>query len=219
MFSFRKSPLILSVLATVLIISGCLNKRTATEEMYDVLENVVSAEKVFEEQQNPLVSLEKKEKDLYDQIIGLGMKQYDQIVKLSDEAIKITDERKDRMEKETKSIEESKKKFSEVAKIKKDLDNPELSKKADELYDIMMKRYQTHDDLYKEYMKGIQSDKALYEMFKNKNLPLTALEEQVTTLNQIYEKIDAANESFNKLTEQYNTKKLAFYKQAGLKSK
>jgi hypothetical protein len=201
------------------MISGCLNKKTAIEKMYDVLESVVSAEKVFEEQQDPLVSLEKKEKDLYDQIIGLGMKQYDQIVKLSDEALKITDERKDRMEKETKSINESKKKFSEVVEIKKDLDNPELSKQADELYVIMMKRYQAHDVLYKEYMEGIKKDKELYEMFKNKNLPLSALEEQVTNLNQIYEKIYASNESFNKLTEQYNSKKLAFYKKAGLKSK
>jgi hypothetical protein len=216
--NIKKSWLILTALAAVVLISGCFNKKTSIDKMYDVLENVVSSEKVFVEQQDPLVSLEKQEKDLYDQIIGLGMKQYDQIAKLSDEALKITDERKVRMEKETKSINESKKKFNEVAMIKKDLE-PGIREKADDLYGTMVKRYQAHDELYKEYKEGIQADQDLYQMFKNKNLPLSQLEDQVNKLNKIYENIYATNENFNKLTEEYNSKKLSFYKKAGFKSK
>jgi hypothetical protein len=218
LLNLRKSSLILTALAAVVLVSGCFNKKSTVEKMYDVLESVVSSEKVFEEQQDPLVLLEKKEKALYDQIIGLGMKQYDQIVKLSDEALKLTDERKDRMEKETKSINKSKQKFNEVANLKENLDKPELRKTANELYDTMIKRYQAHDELYKEYMEGIKADQELYQMFKNKNLPLSALEDQVTKLNNIYEKIYAVNENFNKLTEEYNAKKMTFYKEAGFKS-
>jgi hypothetical protein len=214
-----KNGLILSILATIVILSACMNEQTPAEKMYDILEKVVIVEKVFEEQQDPLVTLEKKEKNLYDQIIGLGMKQYDQIVKLSDQAIQMADERKTHMEQETKSIKESEKEFGKVADIKDELGDPKLKKQANELYDLMIKRYKAHDVLYKEYTEGLKNDKKLYVMFKEKNLPIEKLETQVNNLNKTYEKIFAANEKFNALTEQYNAKKLFFYKQAGIKIK
>lgn len=209
----------MSILAIVLFLSGCFNQKTTVEKMYVVLEKVVSSEQEFEDQQDPLVSLEKKEKDLYDQIIGLGMKQYDQIVKLSDEAITLADKRKVHMEKETESLKESEKEFAKVTDIKDEFADAALGKLANELYDVMIKRYKAHDVLYKEYAKALKDDKDIYQMFKNKNIPLKDLEAQVTKLNKTYQKVFDANENFNHLTVQYNDKKLQFYKKAGLKLK
>ncbi len=208
--------LLLSVL--IVIFAGCTKEKTSVEKMYDVLEKVVSAEKEFEEQQNPLVTLEKKEKEIYDQIIKLGMKEYDQIVKLSDEALLLADQRKEHMEKETKSIKESEKEFKKAANIKDKFEDTDLTKLANELYEIMMERYKAHDALNIEYNEALKNDKELYEMFKNKDLPLEDLEAQVNKLNETYKRVYTANEKFNMLTEQYNDKKLSFYKQAGLKS-
>ncbi|MFZ7942140.1 YkyA family protein [Neobacillus sp. 19] len=210
---------LLSILAIIIfIISGCTEKKTSVEKMYDILEGVVAKEKAFEEQQDPLVNLEIEEKELYDQIIDLGIKEYDQIVKLSDEAILLTEKRKNHMEKETESLNESEKEFKKATKIKDEFEDPELTKTANELYDIMMQRYQAHEWLYKEYSDALKYDKELYEMFKNKNLPLENLEAQVNKLNGQYKQVSDANEKFNMLTEQYNDKKLSFYKKAGLKS-
>lgn len=187
--------------------------------MYNVLEDVVNKEKVFEEQQEPLVTLEKQEKELYDQIIKQGMKEYDQIVKLSDEALDLADKRKELFEKETTSLKESEQEFAKVADLKNQLDDPELKETANDLYDIMMKRYEAHRELYTKYSESLQYDKELYQMFKNKNLPLEVLEAQINKLNDSYKKVYAANEQFNKYTEQYNEKKLSFYKKAGIKTK
>ncbi|MDR6124349.1 hypothetical protein QFZ87_003946 [Bacillus sp. SLBN-46] len=206
----------ISVIAVIFIISGCQAEETPEEKMYDVLEKVVDKEKVFEEQQDPLVKLEEEEKVLYDQIIKLGMKEYAQIVKLSDKALTLTEKRKTLMEKETNSIKDSEKEFKKVAIIKDDLDNQELKKLANDLYDTMTKRYEAHEVLYKEYTDALKNDKELYEMFKNKDLPLQDLEAKVVQLNDNYKKVFEANENFNQLTEQYNDKKLAFYKKAGL---
>ncbi|MCH6265726.1 MULTISPECIES: YkyA family protein [Neobacillus] len=208
----------LFIFALILILSGCTSEKDPTKEMYDVLEKVVAKEKGFEEQQEPLVSLEKKEKALYDQIIKLGMKEYEQIVKLSDEALDSADKRKELLEKETNSLKESEKEFQKVKKIKDQLKDPEQKKLANELYDIMMQRYRAHDVLYSNYSEALKNDKELYEMFKNKELPLDALEAQVMKVNETYKNVLAANESFNKLTEEYNATKLSFYKQAGIKS-
>jgi len=218
LFKGKSCYLLSLIFITMLILAGCVGQKTPVEKMYDVLENVVSKEKVFEEQQDPLVTLEKKEKEIYDQIIELGMKEYDQIVKLSDEAILLTDQRKNHMEKETKSLKESEREFKKTADLKDELDDPELTKIANELYDIMMQRYEAHDWLYKEYSNALKYDKELYVMFKNKNLSLEDLEAQVNKLNDTYKQVYDANKKFNKLTELYNDKKLSFYKKAGLKS-
>jgi predicted patatin/cPLA2 family phospholipase len=120
------------------------------------------------------------------------------------------------MEKETNSIKQSEKEFTKAANIKDKFEDRSLTKIANELYEIMMERYKAHDELYIQYNEALKNDKALYEMFKNKNIPLEDLEAQVNKLNETYKKIYDANEKFNLLTEQYNDKKLSFYKRAGL---
>ena len=211
-------PFILLLLVLIAIFTGCTKEKTPVEKMYTVLEKVVAAEKGFEEQQNPLVTLEKKEKGIYDQIIELGMKEYNQIVKLSDEALLLADQRKEHMEKETESIKQSEKEFKKAAKIKDQFEDKTLTKLANELFEIMMERYRAHDELYADYNEALKNDKELYVMFKNKDLPLEELEAQVNKLNETYKKVYDANEKFNMLTEQYNDKKKSFYKKAGLKS-
>ncbi|MCL6571263.1 MAG: YkyA family protein [Bacillus sp. (in: Bacteria)] len=214
-----RSHFILFIIAIfIIILAGCVKQKTPVEKMYDVLEKVVASEKEFEEQQDPLVTLEKKEKELYDQIINLGMKEYDQIVKLADEALTLADKRKEHMENETNSIKESEREFREVKDLKVEFEEPALTELANKLYEIMMKRYQAHEVLYKEYSEALTYDKELYVMFKNKDLTLEDLEVQVNKLNKTYKKIFDANENFNMLTEQYNEKKQLFYQKSGLKS-
>ncbi|WML43551.1 YkyA family protein [Neobacillus sp. PS3-40] len=205
-----------SLLVVMVVLTACFHQKTPTEKIYDILEKVVVAEKGFEEQQEPLVTLERKEKVEYDKIIGLGMKQYDQIVKLSNEAISMVDKRKQYMEKETESIKKSKNEFMKIAKLKDEIKDPTIKKQVDNLYDVMMQRYKVHETLYKEYVKGANGDKKLYQMFKDKNLSIEDLETQVNDLNGTYQKIYNTNLDFNKLTKSYNVIKVKFYKQAEL---
>lgn len=214
---FDKSRLVFSIIVTIILLSGCMNQKTPVEKMYDVLEKVVSSEKGFEEQQYPLVSLEKKEKEIYDQIIGLGMNQYPQIIKLADEEISMANQRKIHLQKETDSLRKSEKEFKQVAGIIDTIEDPVLKKMANELYGIMIKRYRAHDVLVREYSEALKSDNQLYLMFKNKTLPLKDLETQVKTVNETYRMVYDANKIFNKLTNQYNEKKLQFYKKADIK--
>ncbi|MBT2687854.1 YkyA family protein [Bacillus sp. ISL-47] len=196
-----------------------MNQPTPEEKMYEILENVVAKEKTFEEQQDPLVNLEKKEKDLYDRIIALGMKEFDEITKLSDEASSIVDQRKDHMEKEQESIQASKVEFETLLPIIEEIEDKKVKEKSKLLYEIMMERYKIHDVLYKDYSKALEYDKELYAMFKKEDLSLEQLEEQISKINDMYEKILASNKQFNEKTEEYNEAKLSFYKEAGLEIK
>lgn len=113
---YLKRPLLLSLLIVVnlIILSGCLNQKTTPEKMYEVMEEVVLEESTFEDQQSPLVQAEKEEKQLYDKIISLGMKEYEQIVKLSDEALLLVEKRKTLMASETTSIKQSEEQFKKL---------------------------------------------------------------------------------------------------------
>jgi DNA repair exonuclease SbcCD ATPase subunit len=209
--------IIFSIFAISFLLTGCVSKEKTTERMYQALENVVEAEKAFEEQQEPLVELEKQEKEIYNQIMALGMKQHDEIVKLSDEALSIIDKRREHLQKEINSINASKTEFKNAEEIRNEIDDSEQKKKATELLGIMSNRYKVHNQLAKEYSSALDNDKELYQMLKNESISYEKLEDHVTNLNTIYQKVYDANEEFNELTAQYNEKKLEFYEEAGLK--
>ncbi|WP_231510863.1 YkyA family protein [Bacillus sp. UNC438CL73TsuS30] len=212
-----KRRLWIFIITTVVILSGCFNQKTPIEKIYDILEKVVEKEKGFENQQEPLVALEKKEKATYEKILDLGMKQHDKVVKLADTALAMADKRKQYMYEETTSILESKETFQKIKEYKNDLKDTKQKKALEHLYQIMINRYSAHDELNTEYLNALKLDKQLYGLLKNKNLSFKDLEAKVNKVNEAYQKVYAANKKFNQLTKEYNDQKLAFYKMSGLK--
>lgn len=203
------------VFIVLMALSGCSSNKTIND-IHALLESVVELEQDFEEQQNPLVDLEKEEQEIYSQIIALGMKEFDQIVTLSNEASAIVDKRKEHMETEEQSIQASRKEFEKLGPLIEKLEDGDLKQKAIELNDTMMERYETHDALYENYIKGLSYDKELYQMFQKEDLSIDQLEEQIEKINETYQFVLESNKSFNSLTEQYNDIKFDFYKAAGV---
>ncbi|MFS0823775.1 YkyA family protein [Bacillus sp. 1P02SD] len=204
------------LLCMIFLLMGCVNGPSPEEQIYEALEKVVTVEKDFEEQQEPLVELEKREKELYDEILTLGMKEFDQIVTLSKEALGIVSERETRINNEHESIKASKKEFQKVDSFISEIKEESVKEEADDLVSVMNQRYESYEELYSSYTEAIGYDKKLYEMFQNEELTLDELEQQINLINETYEKVVAANEAFNKLTDQYNNTKVSFYKNAGL---
>lgn len=213
-----------AVLITLIItsLSACKGFESPGEKMHERLEDVVELESEFEKQQDPLVKLEKNEQEIYAKIISLGLEKMDEIKTLSDEALASVAKRKEYMDKEEESIQESKEAFEKVKPIMEEMDGEgetELKKQAEKLYDVMMDRYEVHDKLYDNYTTGLKYDNELYEMFKNKDVKIDALEEQIQKINEVYQKVLDNNEEFNKLTKQYNDLKIDFYEKAGVEVK
>lgn len=196
------------------LLSGC--GKSVEEEIYTHLENAVSLEAAFEEQQQPLVDLEKKEQGIYEKIIKLGMSEFEQIKLLSQEAIVVVDERETRIEKEKESIDESKEEFLLTKSKVADLENQKVKADAEELIKIMNDRYVSYEQLYNYYKDAIGLDRELYKMFQKEELTLEQLEEQVKKINEMYDNVVKENEKFNTLTDTYNKKKKEFYIAADL---
>ncbi|MFT4415182.1 YkyA family protein [Fredinandcohnia humi] len=204
------------VLSMSFLLLGCMGGPTPEEQIYETLEKVVSLEKEFEEQQDPLIELEKNERSLYDEILTLGMKEFDRIVQLSDEALAIVDERETRLNNEYESIKASKEEFQKVDEFIEEIKDEKVKEEADELVTLMNKRYDSYEELYSTYSEAVENDRKLYEMFKKEDLTLEELEAQINSINATYEKVVAANDTFNSYTDQYNKAKVSFYENAGL---
>lgn len=213
---FWKRTVYTGTLAFSILLTGCVNGESPEQEIFQTLEEVVELEASFEEQQGPLLELEKEESAIYDEILTLGMKEFDQIVKLSQEGLALVEQKEAAMKNEKESIEAAREQFEEVKTAIESLEDEELKKEAQSLYQLMEQRYEAYMTLSNHYSKSIEVEKEMYKLFQTEDLTLEQLQVQINDLNEKYEKINAANETFNDYTEQYNEAKLDFYKKAGL---
>ncbi|APH05417.1 YkyA family protein [Bacillus weihaiensis] len=209
-----------SILTTLLlvILVGCLGP-SPEETIYQKLEKVVSLEESFQEQQEPLLALEKEENELFNQIMDLGMKEFDQVVSLSNQALEMIDEREEKMQVENESIMASKEEFKGITLEMEKIEDEDTLEILENLQTTMENRYDSYETLYNHYSTSIKLDKELYEMLQNEELTMEELEEQISKINDSYEKVMNENEIFNGYTEEYNQLKTDFYQIAGLNVK
>ncbi|KRG10910.1 YkyA family protein [Lederbergia galactosidilytica] len=187
------------------------------ENVYQIMEDAAAQENAFEKQQKPMNKLESEEKALFDEIMELGMKEFDQIQKLSNEALTNLDERENLIKKEKEALGKSKEEFKKAKAELDKIKDGELKEEAQQLATLMDDRYSAYDTLYSAYLTGLSEDKKIYELMKDEELSMEKLEEQIETSNNAYEKVRDANDTFNEKTEEFNEKKLDFYNKAGFK--
>ncbi|MBS4207776.1 YkyA family protein [Bacillus sp. FJAT-50079] len=209
----RKGMVSLLLISIAIIFSGCVS---AEETIYQSLEGVVKKEKDFEDQQAPLAKLEAAEKNLFDEIMALGMKEFNQITQKADEALKNLDEREELMKKEKEALDAAKQEFNTVVKEMDKIKGDKLQKQAKELQTLMENRYESYDKIFTAYNQGLEEDRKIYQLLKNEDLKLEELEEQIQLVNDTFATVMEANDEFNEQTEIFNEAKLNFYKAAGI---
>lgn len=206
------------VLGTIIVLSAC-NGPSTQEKIYDHLEEAVHLETEFEEVQDRIIALEEQEQEIFNQISDLGKEESNEIKELSQEAIESIEERSDEITLEKESINASREEFEKVKELIDKLDEEAMRDKAEEMYNVMMDRYQAYDNLHETYVQTLEQEKELYLLFQNEELKQEELTEQITLINESYEKFLEENEEFNADTIAYNNLKEEFYTVANLNVK
>lgn len=215
MTGHKRFSVLLFVMTLALAVAGCSNK-SPEEKSYDLLEELVSIEKGYEEQHEPLQKLEAEDNEIYGQIIELGMKEMDEIISLSNDAIDGIKKREELMIQEKESINQSRERFSEFDEIIEEISDEKAKEEASQLQDIMEKRYEGYDKLYDLYLSSLAEEQKLYELFKDESATEDQLKTQIEQVNKAYTALAEANDQYNELTENYNNKKISFYDLAGI---
>ncbi|MFC0301561.1 YkyA family protein [Virgibacillus soli] len=205
------------IFCLLFILSGC--GESVQEQIYNHLEEAVTLEKDFENQQNTLTKLENKEQAIYNELIDLPMDEFDEIKKLSKEAHDVIKERKEKITEEKSSIDASREEFKKVKQLIADLKEEKAKKVANNMYQKMLERYDAYDTFNKEYVQSLQLEEKLYDILIDKDSSQEQLAEHLDKLNNSYVKIIEANEQFNQFTNEYNDLKKNFYKEAELNVK
>lgn len=211
--NFKKHLSFLFILSIAVVLTACSNT-TTSEKIYNHLEKAVELEDAFENQQDAIVKLEKKEQELYSKIIDLGMDEFDEIKELSNKALKSIEKRSKKIEMEKESIHASKKEFTKVNDLIEQLDDKKAKETAEKMYAVMMDRYNAYDKLYEAYSKSLKLETKLYKMLQKEDLDQKDLSKHIKKLNKSYEKVIDTNKKFNSHTAEYNELKENFYKQA-----
>lgn len=203
------------VIGAFIVLTAC-NGPSTQEEMYEHLEESVLLEAEFEEIQEQIVKLEAKEQEIYNQIHDLGKDEMEEIKKLSEEAIESIEERLSLINSERESISASREEFEKVQDLIEKLEEEAMKDKAEEMYGMMIDRYEAYDQLHKTYVDTLEQEEALYVLFQNEELKQEELSEQITIINDNYEKFLDENKKFNEATVAYNNLKEEFYDVANL---
>lgn len=199
----------------IILLSACSGQST-TEKMYEHLEESVSLEAEFVNQQEPLTKLEEQEQNYYNEISKLSMEEFDQIKSLADQALESIEQRKELLEEEKNSIHAAKEEFDNVEPLIEDLEDEKLKKTAKEMNEAMNKRFDAYQTLHDAYKKSLEYDQELYEMLKQEDIEQDALSQQINKVNEQYNKVSKANDAFNEQTNTFNAKKRTFYENTDL---
>ncbi|WJE54791.1 YkyA family protein [Bacillus cereus] len=213
---YRKIALITALSVTLL--SGCLGQKPAAN-LYVAFESATKQEKTMFEDTKKLAALEKNGQELYTQITIEG-KENNQVVKEKlDQAVTNIHDRKKILEKEKTALDNAQKEVKSVDNYIKKLEDKKLQEQAEEVQDMYKNRADSFKKLFDSYKKSLQLEEELYKMLQAKDEKLKSINEKLKTLNQSYEQIRSDQDKFNNYTNEYNKKKLVFYKQANINIK
>lgn len=202
-------------LCLMFLLTACSGESTK-EMIYEHLEEAVKLEESFANQQEEINQLEQQEQELYAQIIDLKINEMDKIQELSQQAIGIIEKRTEKMNLEKDSIDASKEEFVKIENLIEKLDDQDLKEKANEMYDVMINRYNAYDQLHQSYMDSLKLEKELYELLQDETVTQEQLSDHIEKVNKTYEEVISENNQFNADTVMYNDLKKEFYDMADL---
>lgn len=199
----------------LLLLVACSGQSTE-DKIHEHLEEAVNLEQDFTDQQSVITELEEKEQDIYDDIIELSMDEFDTIKELATEAIEVIQELGEKVDLEKESLNASKEEFVKIKDLIDELEDEAVKEKTQELYDVMIKRFDAYESLNEAYVNSLNTRKDLYELVQKEDATQEELSEKVTLINSDYEKVIEENEVFNENTESFNNLKKEFYDVAGI---
>lgn len=200
------------IISLALLVAACGDKEeNTTKEINQHIEATVQIESEFEESQEKIAELEDEDEKYYEDIIQLGSDDYDEIVELADKAIELLEERLELVEEEKESIQSAEEEFAKNESLISDLSDEDLKKITQDMYNSMMERYDSYDDVYKQYVASVELTEELYVLLKEEEFDEDKVYDVIADVNESYDKVAKTFETFNDATTTFNEEKQTYY--------
>lgn len=183
----------------VILLTGCSFNATTEDKLSKVLGDMHKTENTYQESQKELHDLEQTEQKLFNETMALTQEDTEQLEKNVAELQELLEERKEKIKNEEEAMVNAKELVSDFDKIEEKLEDNE-QQKIEELKESVEERYKAHADFIEEYQELTNMQQDLYEMLGNDETDVSALNNQVESINKQNEAVVSAIQSFNDLT-------------------
>lgn len=199
----------IAFLLLLFLLSAC-SENSIHKQIVTHLDEAFDAEEEFSEYQEQLLQLEERDLVLYDEIVQLDDAQVEDLEQLIAEALQVIEQRDAYLQAEKATIKQSKTYFIKCEPLIELINEEETSELLAKLYDTMLKRYESYEDVYEAYGQSLDLTENLYEYLQANHSPML-LNETIEDINASYETLFQANDQFNRLTKEYNRLKKEYY--------
>jgi hypothetical protein len=208
----RKPTQVLVMGLSLLTLVACSTTKSPGEKAFQYMEKAAQLESVFNAQQKPLIEEEQKEQQLYEEILALNMKHFDQINEKSKQALKSVSTRRRLMAKEKESMDQAAEEFKKADPYVNRINSTQQAAAGKKAITDMHNRYAAFNKLNTYYNDSLNSDESLFKLLETKGLTVETLQKKLDEVNASYKKIDQEKDQFNTYTKEFNKDKKAFYK-------
>lgn len=186
---------------SVLVLSGCTFGDSAAQQVSGVLQSMHDAEEPYRSVQSDMNKAEKKEVQLFEEILGLTQEQQDELQQKVTELQGLTENRKEYLATERESLEQGQVE-SDFSALELTDEEKVLVDQVDEAYDA---RYDSYEQVYTAYEELIRLQDTLYKEMLVEDVSIETVRELIQQVNTQNEVVQKAVDVMNVKTEEFNT--------------
>lgn len=186
---------------SILLVSGCTFGDTAEQQISGVLQSMHDAEEPYRSVQSDLNKAEKKEAELFEEILGLTQEQQEELEQKVTELQELTAARQEYVATERESLEEALA-LSDFSTLDLSEEEQVLAAQIDTAYDA---RYETYENVYTNYEELIRLQDTLYAEMLVEEVSIETVRELIQQVNAQNELVQSAVSTMNEKTEEFNS--------------
>ena len=187
----------------LLLVAGCSGSGIR-EDLDGVLNDTFDAEEDYRAVQDDLEEREKKEQQLFEEIMALTQEQQEQVAEQAQEALDSADERLEFLQTEKDSMESAEENFADIDRVIEEAEEESVKADLEVLKTKMQERFAAHAEFTAAYEDLVVHQKELYGLLKDEESNLQMLQEKAAEVNEQNEQVQQAVTEFNELTQQVN---------------
>lgn len=174
------------------------------------MEATFAIEKELTTIQEKIVELERRDEQIYTEMIELDNDEHDQLALLVDEGLQLVDERDVLLHKERDKINSSEEQFEHIKLLIDKIENEEEKHYALQMYDAMVDRYKAYDEVFDSYTDALYRTQSLYKKLLEEG-EQSVVVKTIQEVNDSYERTLLSLDSFNDRTNEYNQMKNEYF--------
>lgn len=211
--------LILIFLSVITCLTGCQPDRKQAMKIYEKLNESVTFEKKFTDNQKELDEYRQKIQQVYNELVSFHIDDTEKIKQKLEEANSYTKNQQKFLKDTEKNFQKA---YEEVVNMEgdiKEIKDKDQKKQATKMLTLMKNRKKTIHSFFENYQDQLEVQATFYKQLKNGKFRFDKLDQQINMINEYDQKMEDIAHQFNQQTDQYYQVENKYYQMTDHHSK